>query len=120
MMNWVETAASTETRWRSMRRRVSSAVKRSSTTQGAPSTAGVKCAVQSAKPKGAGSTEPNTSARVSSPEATASSWKWSQRAWWCITHLGRPVVPEVELSRNRSFTPSRRCARSAGAARPFA
>ena len=118
MMNCVETAASTLTRWRSMRRSVSSALKRSSTTQGAPSAAGVKCAVQSPKPKGAGSTEQKTSRAFSSPDATASSWKWNQRAWWCITHLGRPVVPEVELSRNRSETPSRRCSRSAGAAGP--
>ena len=63
------------------------------------------CDVQSPKPNGAGSALKNTSSLVMSPASTASWWKYIHRFWLCITHLGMPVVPDVELSRKRSSAP---------------
>ena len=61
----------------------------------------------------------NTSSAVSSPASTASSWKANHRLWSCMTHLGSPVVPDVELRRNTSSAPSHRSSgRSLSAARP--
>ena len=99
------THASTVTRSRSMARITSSASKRSCTTVGAPSTAGVTCAVQMPKPNGAGMALRKTSSPVMSPAAAASWWKYIQRFWVCTTHFGMPVVPEVELMRNTSSGP---------------
>ena len=101
-MNCVHTAASTVTRWRAIAATSARASNCGSSTVGAPSSAGVKCAVQRPKPNGAGSADKKTSRSLSSAASTASRWKWIQRAWSCMTHLGRPVVPEVELSSQRS------------------
>ena len=107
-MNWVLTAARTETRWRSMQRIKASASKSGSSTHGAPRRVGVTCAVQIPKPKGAGNALMKTSPAWSLPDSSAKRWKWIQRAWSWITHLGSPVVPEVEFSRKGSSGPRRR------------
>ena len=55
----------------------------------------------------------NTSSAVKCAIRCASSWNANQRAWSCITILGSPVVPDVELRNHRS-SPRRsgRCGRS--------
>ena len=53
------------------------------------------------------------------PAAAASWWKNIQRFWLCITHLGSPVVPDVEFTRKRSSAPNARAA-SAPASKPHA
>src|SRR5450631_4339230 len=102
MMNCVDTAARTVTCSRAMSARLASASKRADTTQGTPRRVGVTCAVQTPNPNGAGSVLMNTSSGDRSPAATAWSWKANQRRWWCITHLGSPVVPDVEFNSQRS------------------
>ena len=99
------TQASTVTRSRSMAAITASASKRSCTTVGAPSTAGVTCAVQMPKPNGAGIALRKTSSVVMSPASAASWWKYIHRFWVCSTHFGMPVVPDVELIRKRSSGP---------------
>ena len=68
------------------------------------------------KPNGAGSALRNTSSAVKSPASAASWWKYIHRFWVCTTHLGIPVVPDVELTRNTSSGPYARPA-SVGAGR---
>ena len=71
MTNWVDTAMNTVARsWASIRS-VSLTLNRGSTTLGAPSSVGVKCAVHSPKPNGAGTTLMQMSSVVSSPASTA-------------------------------------------------
>ena len=50
----------------------------------------------------------------------AKSWNANQRAWSCITILGRPVVPDVELRNHRSSRADRLLGArlAAAAARP--
>ena len=105
MRNWVLTHASTVTRSRSIARITASASKRSCTTVGQPSTAGVTCAVQMPKPNGAGIALRNTSSPVIAPASAASWWKYIHRFCVCITHFGMPVVPDVEFTRKRSSAP---------------
>ena len=73
----------------------------------------MKCEVHWPKPKGAGIAAMKTSSSVRSPTSTAHWWKYHQRFCVCITHFGRPVVPEVELISQSSSGP-RRSGKSAG------
>ncbi len=75
MTNWVLTQARTVTRSRSASCSARSGEKRGMRTTGAPRIVGVKCAVHSPKPNGAGIAERNTSFGVSAPASTASPWK---------------------------------------------
>ena len=67
MMNCVDTQHSTDTFSRSTSRIMPSALKWLMTAQGAPMSVGVKCAVHSPKPNGAGTTDIQLSSAVSPP-----------------------------------------------------
>jgi hypothetical protein len=75
MMNCVLTQASTVTRSCSIMSSVAPTSNRSATMVGLPRIAGVKWAVHSPNPNGAGMAERNTSSEVSSAASTASWWK---------------------------------------------
>src|SRR6476620_11751798 len=102
IMNCVDTAARTVTRYRSIASHTTSGENRSSTTHGAPAMAGEKCEVHKPKPKGEGSALRKTSSYVKCATRSAKPWNANQRAWSCMTILGRPVVPDVELRNHRS------------------
>ena len=120
MTNWVDTAASTVTRYCSIASQHGLRVEAAHTTHAAPTMAGEKCAVHKPKPNGAGSAERKTSSAVKCATRSAKPWNANQRACVCMTILGRPVVPDVELRYQSSSAPIGRSSPAADIARRVA